>query len=151
MAIDKKIDFEMRFADIVVSKFSLYDLKKEFNKNVFPLIEFHSNFSFMAMPEQEQVVCIVAIKLLMIETKEEFAEITIENTFNIKPFVDVIKSKKENVYDIPENVMQNLVAISISTARGVLSEKLKGTIAQKDIFPLIDPKLLTKIPNPPIN
>ena len=134
----KKITFNLRYAEINVSKYSQFDLEKKFSKDEKPLIEFQSNFQFRVEKEEDKLVCIVTVKLIVLETKEDFAELKVENSFNIKPFDEVVKIEGNDTYDIPNPVLHNIVSLSISTVRGILSEKLKGTIAQNEVYPLIN-------------
>lgn len=137
--MDKNITLNLRFAEIKVSKYSQYDLEKDFKKDAKPLIEFQSNFQFKVLEKEERLSCLVTVLIIIIETKEVFAELKVENVFEIKPFKDVVKSKTEDSYDIPDAILYNLVSLSISTVRGILSEKLKGTIVQNEVYPLVDP------------
>ncbi|MFZ2283071.1 MAG: hypothetical protein WAV86_04285 [Lutibacter sp.] len=141
---NKNITLNLRFAGIKVSKYSQYDLEEEFKKDEKPLVEFQSNFQFKVLENEEKVACLVTVKIVMIETREEFAELQVENIFEIKPFKDLIISKADNGFNIPDAVLHNLVSLSISTVRGILSEKLKGTIAQNEIYPLINPATIFK-------
>lgn len=141
---NRNITFNLRFTDIKVSKYSLFDLEKDFKKDNEPLVEFQSNFQFRVIESEEKLACLVTIKLVIIETREEFAELKVENIFEIKPFKDVIKSKSEDSYDIPDTILHNLISLSVSTVRGILSEKLKGTVAQNEVYPLVDPSSLFK-------
>jgi len=137
--MDKKnITFNLRFAEINISKYSQFDLEKEFNKDEKLLIEFQSDFLFRVLKEEGKIICVVSVKLIIIETKEYFAELKVENVFNIKPFDEIIKIESDDTFDIPDPVLHNLVSLSISTVRGILSEKLKGTIAQNEVYPLIN-------------
>jgi hypothetical protein len=143
--MDKKsITFNLRFAEIQVSKYSQFDLIKEFNKSKKPLIEFQSDFQFKVVKNEGKIICIVTVKLIVIETKEDFAELKVENAFNIEPFGEVVKTVDDKNYDIPNPVLHNLVSLSISTVRGILFEKLKGTIAQNEVYPLINAASLFK-------
>lgn len=136
---NKNITLNLRFAEIKVSKYSQYDLKKEFKEDVNPLTEFHSNFQFKILEKEERLSCLVTVLIKIIETKEDFAELQVENTFEVRPFKDVVKLKETGVYDIPDDILHNLVSLSISTVRGILFEKLKGTIVQNEVYPLINP------------
>ena len=141
---NKEIALSLRFAEIKVSKYSQFELEKNFNKENKPLVEFQSNFKFRIIEDEEKVACLVTVKLIIIETREEFSSLQVENIFEINPLKEIIKSKAENSYEIPDSILHNLVSISVSTVRGILSEKLKGTFAQNEIYPLVDPVSLFK-------
>lgn len=134
----KELTFNLRFAEIKLIKYSQFDLEQEFDLEAKGLIEFQSNFNFRILSKEEKIACIVDVKLVINETKEEFAQIKVENYFNIEPFKEVVKEKSPNNYDIPNPLLHNLVSLSISTVRGIISEKLKGTIAQREVYPLIN-------------
>ena len=135
---EKELTFGLRFDEIKLNKYSQFDLEQDFDEEAKGLIEFQSNFNFKILEKEEKIVCTVDVRLVILETKEAFAEIKVENFFKIHPFSEVIKKKSENNYDIPNPLLRNLVLQSISTVRGILSEKLKGTIAQKEVYPLIN-------------
>lgn len=144
--MDKKnITLNMRYTDIKVSKYSQYDLELAFDNKAIPLVQFQSDFNFQVYKGEEKVSCVIDIKVKILETEEVFAELKVENIFEIKPFSEIIKSKPgEEGFNIPDSIIVNIVSLSISTVRGILSEKLKGTVVQKEIFPLVDPLALFK-------
>ena len=52
--------------------------------------------------------------------------------------LNVFLKKVENRFDIPNGLLVNIATLSVSTVRGILFEKLKGTIVEKEVYPLID-------------
>lgn len=140
----KKINF--RFAKINTSKFSQFDLEKEFDKTEEPLTNFNSSFQFKVEPTTETVSCKVSVKVSIIETKELFCELIVENDFIVKPLNEIIRGKHDEIegdsYGLPTEVLRTIVSLSISTVRGILYEKLKGTIIQDEIYPIINPSTL---------
>ncbi len=141
---NKDITLSLRFAEIKVSKYSQFELDKDFDKEKKPLVEFQSNFQIKVLKNEEKLACLVTVKIIIIETREEFSELQVENIFEINPLKSIIKSKSENSYDIPDAILHNLISLSVSTVRGILSEKLRGTFAQNEIYPLLDPVALFK-------
>ncbi len=133
----KEITLNMRFKDIKVLKFSQFDLDKEVISLKEPLVQFQTNFQFRIIDSEELVICLISIKLVLLETKEDFAELKVENIFEIKPINAIIK-KDENSFNIPNEILANIASLSASTVRGILFEKLKGTIVEREIYPLFD-------------
>lgn len=127
----------IRYASINVSKFSQFDLKEEFNKEAKPLVNFNSNFQFKILPDRELITCIVSVNVSIIETDESFCELNVENNFEIKPLAKIIKTEKDGKFDVPTEMLKNIVSLSTSTVRGILYEKSKGSIIQGDVYPLI--------------
>lgn len=62
--------------------------------------------------------------------------------FFIENLKEVFKVKAKNDFEIDENFEANLVGIAISSGRGVLFEKTKGTFFNNFIFPIVNPKEL---------
>ena len=63
--------------------------------------------------------------------------------FQITPFDTIIG--KDNVgYKVPDTLILNLFNIVAGTIRGILYEKLKGTVLQNEVLPLIDVNKLIK-------
>ncbi|TXE16498.1 hypothetical protein ES731_13890 [Psychroflexus gondwanensis] len=133
----RKLD--MRFSSIKVNKFSQFDLSKEFDLSNKPFVNFISNFGFKITPGENKISCFINVEMKIIETNEAFAELKVENIFEIKPMSLISKPNNKGGYDIPNDILRTIVTISISTVRGILSEKLKGTVIQNEIYPLINP------------
>lgn len=139
-----QIEFALRYSNINVLSYSQYDISKIDDKKE-ASIEFQSNFQVKILKDTSEIVIFSTINLLSIDTKALLAELKIECYFEIKPFDKVIIQKSETEFQIPDDLLIQLISLSVSTIRGILHEKLKGTNLQKEIFPLINPKdLLNK-------
>jgi len=75
---------------------------------------------------------------------DKVCEIALRISYLIDNFHDFTKIK-DNKLIVPENVMQHLVSITISTARGILFEKLQGSFLSNIILPAINVSSLSKI------
>lgn len=133
----KKMTFEMKIDGIKIINFSQSNL--EFNKENKPKVEFRTDFAFGVFPDDSKLGCLLTIKVLLPDSIEEFAELKVEFSFKIKPFDEVVSIKGEDSYEIPDALMHNLASISLSSARGILFEKLRGTALQNEIYPLVNP------------
>lgn len=60
-------------------------------------------------------------------------------SFNIKNFKEVF-IVKENEITIPDQILSNLFSLALSTSRGVLFEKTKGSILNNFILPPLNVK-----------
>ena len=65
--------------------------------------------------------------------------------FMINNIESVVKHEKGST-QIDNNVLVILLNISISTLRGIIFEKTKGTVLQKEFLPIINPKMLLEKP-----
>jgi len=136
------ISYNLKYSEIKVNKFVQHDLEQEFDDKAVPLLDFTCAIGFKVFDEDEKFGCRIKIMANIIETGEEFCEISVENIFGIQPFEDVVTKKSEEEFDIPDALVLNVANSSISTTRGILHERLKGTIAQKVVFPLLDESTL---------
>lgn len=139
MEKEKKIDsFGLRIASIKTLKYTQSELLQEFNSDTDSLISFETTVGFKVLPEVKKITCLIKVNLNIQGTNEEFSQLDVEYTFDVIPFDEVVKKNGENQYNILDTVIDNIVDISTSTTRGILFEKLKGTIAQKEIYPLVN-------------
>ena len=60
--------------------------------------------------------------------------------FEIINFEDIIKVEADGKVNIPQQLIETLNMISISTSRGVMFSTFKGTFLHNAVLPLIDPK-----------
>lgn len=142
MSENKNLTFQMKIDGIKVNKFSLNQID-DIDENAIPKTEFLTDFRFGVFPDSEKLSFKILIQILIPELEnEQVAEIDVEVFFKILPFESVVTKLKENKFRIPNSLMYNLATLSISTARGILFEKLKGTPLQNIILPLVDPAQL---------
>ena len=138
MKKEKQTHLNMRILGIKTIKFSQYDLIKDYDTSADPLAEFETNFNFKIDLKEEMINCLVDVKIKIIETNEYFAELVNEFTFKVKPLANFVKVLPDDKNVINVDLLHNLSNVSISTTRGILFEKLKGTSLQNDIYPLVN-------------
>lgn len=132
----EEIRFQMRLSKINVLKFAQYDVE-EFDINREDAIEFESGFSIKVVEESNEIVIEVTLKIKIVELEKYFGELKVATTFHIIPFETIIKTEKDG-HQIPDSLVLNLFNIVAGTVRGILFEKLRGTILQNEVLPLID-------------
>ena len=69
-------------------------------------------------------------------------EFELEFHFFIEDFASYFTHKKDEVPQIDENLGFSMLAISYSTARGIIYSKTQGSVLSGIILPVIDPKNL---------
>ncbi len=131
-----EIVFNIRILDIKVLKFSQFELLQEFDESKFPLVEFQTSFNFKVIENESKINSIITVKIKMIETNEYFAELIVESSFSVTPIEKLITKKEDETYDVKGIVLYNIASVSVSTIRGILFERLKGSMIQKEIYPL---------------
>jgi hypothetical protein len=137
MSENKEITFNLRMLDIKVIQFSQFDLIKEFDKIKFPLVEYQTDLNFRVIEVDDKITCLANVKIKILETNEFFAELKVETNFNVSP-LNLLAKLVDGKYDVNSQLLHSLGSISLSTIRGILFEKLKGSIIQNEIYPLTD-------------
>ena len=133
MAKEKEITYNLRILDIKVVRFSQFELLEKFDETKYPLVEYQTNFDFKVIEEEEKIISIITVKIKIIETNEYFAELIVETSFFVSP-IGIIVTKTENEkFDVKGIVLYNIASVSLSTIRGILFERLKGSIIQKEL------------------
>lgn len=69
------------------------------------------------------------------------AELIFKVVFDVQGMENIIEEDEERV-TLPEQLIVTLFSISYSTMRGVFFEKSRGTMAERLIIPIIDPKTI---------
>lgn len=138
MAKEKEITYNLRILDIKVVRFSQFELLENFDETKFPLVEYQTNFDFKVIEEEEKIISIITVKIKIIETGEYFAELIVETSFFVSPIGVIVTKANDNNFDVKGIVLYNIASVSLSTIRGILFERLKGSIIQKELYPLAD-------------
>ena len=138
MTKEKEIIYNLRILDIKVVRFSQFELFEKFNSELFPLVEYKTQFYFKVTEEEEKITSVVTVKIKFIETNEYFAELIVETSFFVSPINAIVTKNENGKYDVKGIVLYNIASVSISTIRGILFEKLKGSVIQNEIYPLAD-------------
>lgn len=133
---ENEIKFQMRISSVNVLRFSQYDIG-EFDPNRVDAIEYQSDFNVKVLEESNELAVETTVKLNVQELDSYFGELKVLMKFHITPFEKVIR-KENNGFHVPDALMLNLLNIVAGTIRGILYEKLRGTILQNEVFPLID-------------
>ncbi len=72
----------------------------------------------------------------------EYLRLSVFTEFKIPNLADIIIIHPDEKFEMDEALETNLLGIAISTGRGILYEKTKGTIFSELIFPAINTKNL---------
>jgi hypothetical protein len=138
MAKEKEITYNLRILDIKVVRFSQFELFEKFDETKDPLVEYQTNFDFKVIEDEEKIISIITVKIKVIETNEYFAELIVETSFFASPIGIIVTKTDNEKIDVKGIVLYNIASVSLSTIRGILFERLKGSIIQKELYPLAD-------------
>jgi hypothetical protein len=131
-----KVEFQMRLTSISVLKFAQYDIEF-FDTKKEDAIEYQSEFNLKVLEESSSILIETTLKLKVLELEKYFGELKVATTFHISPFEKIIKQDNDS-HQIPDLLVANLFSIVTGIVRGILFEKLRGTVLQDEILPLID-------------
>ncbi len=137
MKTNIKLGSKVRILDIKITQFSQFNITTNFDVSRSPLVEYQTNLNYRVIENEEKVVCLLDVKIKLIETNEYFAELKSEILFHVTPINNVVRNFNDN-QEINTQLLHDITSFSISTIRGVLFEKLKGSVIQNEIYPLID-------------
>jgi hypothetical protein len=114
--------------DTIEGKFDL-NYRWNLEQNLFAVI---FDFAYLSVDQESK--------------RTECLKLSIMTEFLVENLKEVFTVRSNNDFDIDERLETTLVSITISTARGVLFEKTKGTLFSNFVLPLINPAevILTK-------
>lgn len=139
-----EVFISMRLSEMYVQDFSQFALSKPVDSEKPLLINFNTGYKFQVFVETNHVQCNLKVKINVIELEEEFATITVVNKFEILELKNLIDQNQNDRLNLPDDLMLNLLSISIGGVRGIISERLRGTALDGQVYPLSDPKELMK-------
>lgn len=136
-----EITFSLRKID--TKYFNLRSPLREFDKSQSEIIRYHLNLGFPGSSPEGNLSLFVKVVAEIIETEEVVCEILTEFmyhivSFNKKPITDL------NEIKLPFDVVTTFVSIAISTIRGILIERSRGTILEYQFMPLFNPTKLAE-------
>ena len=135
----------IKYAKINVPYFSLFELENQYEIRKKHIVNYQNNFNFNTQKDKGIISCIITVEIVIQETNEKFGELRVENIFEVENLMDILTENKEkNDFNIPRDLIRTILSISISTFRGILKEKLKGTLLQDEVYPLVDPEFIMK-------
>lgn len=139
-----KKTFQMRISSINTLRFSQFDIE-DINIDRKYIIEYESNFGIRLFEATDEIGMEATVKMKIPEIDRYFGELKIVIKFFISPFREVVVKNSETDFNIPDILLVNFTNIVAGAIRGILHEKLKGTILQDEVYPLIDVNQILKL------
>ena len=141
METKQNIQFQIRNVEILEIELKNPEVKlpKEITFN------FNLTIEHKIDPHQKFIMVRVGIKVSNVEDETNIlGHILVGCVYAIKNFDEVIKKTSPTEYYIPDDIIDLLNSISISTARGVMTALFKGTSLHRAVLPVVNPKDLNK-------
>ena len=131
----KKIEY--RIIEITDFSFSFTDHRIDQKKALEAHIEVRAHIGFHK--EKKSTVIYITTRFYDNPKKEkQLFSLDVGVVFLITNFDDFY-NKEKDVFQLPNNVVIIFTSLSLSTVRGILFEKLRGTLYHKLILPVLDP------------
>jgi len=103
-------------------------------------IEFQTQYNFQLFEETSEIGVTSIVVLNLKRRNLKYAEMKTLVKFKIYPLSSVIRQDSSSSFALPDTLILSLTTIVTGTIRGILSERMKGTVLQNEIFPLVDLK-----------
>jgi hypothetical protein len=101
---------------------------------------FNINIESRIDAPQKYVFVIVHVEIKNDDQSIILGALSVSCIFDILNFEEVIKVETDGKLNIPQQLIETLNTISISTTRGVMFSTFKGTFLHGAVLPLVDPK-----------
>lgn len=142
--MSKEIKIGYRILKIHTTSFSIKDIQEEQLNVLFSngnsLVNIGSNINF----DKEKSTITIDIKTFLTKKGEnkKLVSHTGRTVFYIQE-LEKLSNKEENSFDLPSNFLLQLLGISFSHSRALLSTELQSTVyAEKFVLPVVNPNIL---------
>ncbi len=132
---ENNVDMQLRAIELLNNSLTLPS-----NPNT-PVTNFNFNIHIESRTDavKKLVFVIVHIDIKNDDLSAVLGNLSVSCIFEIVNFEDVIKVEADGNVNIPQQLIETLNGISISTARGVMFSTFKGTFLHNAVLPIIDP------------
>jgi hypothetical protein len=137
---DKEVNYQIQLKNIEILKCSI-----EMPGNIQEingLFNFNINIESKADANKNLIFVLVHITVVNDNKLVTLANLSVSCIYEINNFNELVKIDENGKMNIPQNLIETLNIISISTTRGVMFSSFKGTFLHNAILPIIDPKQL---------
>ncbi|MCF8381846.1 MAG: hypothetical protein K9H49_19915 [Bacteroidales bacterium] len=140
--MEKKIDIAFQIKGVELLEFELVPPKEALK----PQTVFHYNISLEHKINKENKLAFVMVRVfIMLEDKKTILGKTgVRCIYSVANFDEIIIEEVNNKIIFPNEIIEILNNISISTTRGVMVANFKGTFLHNAILPVVDSKSLKK-------
>jgi hypothetical protein len=109
------------------------------NQNI--IFNFDITSEIQVSAEHKMVMVIIGVKIFDNDKANLLGDVATNCMFFIENFSEIITTKADNTFVIPDNLLIVLNSISLSTTRGILWSSFRGTPLHTALLPIVDPKL----------
>lgn len=132
-----------KLSGIKIDQFSLKEPQKKFDQNKDSIVNYQINCTIPHKIINKNLLVLIKVIAIIIETEEILLEIQTGFQFEIDSINNKPLSQIKEI-KLPEDLVTTFVSISISTIRGIIFERAKGTVLQNQLMPVVNPKNLIR-------
>ncbi len=101
---------------------------------------FNINIETKADAPNKLLFAIIHVEILTEDQSQILGGISVSCNFELKNFDELIKIESDGKLTLPQQLVDVINSISLSTTRGVMFATFKGTPLHNAFLPIIDPK-----------
>ncbi|NLF43869.1 MAG: hypothetical protein GX587_14340 [Bacteroidales bacterium] len=130
------VDIQVKAIELLKSSLNMPDNQHK------PVSGFNFNINIESRADKARKLVFVIIHVEIKNEDQPFVlgTISVSCVFELVNFNDIIKFETNEKAIIPQSLIETLVAISVSTTRGVMFSTFKGTFLHGAILPIVDIK-----------
>lgn len=132
---------QYRLVNIDVSEFFLSNPKNKFSTKESNLVGYDFSANIAYNLELDHLIMSIGVRAKINETDEFIMNSIISFVYHVKNLSDSIKTDGKTK-SIENKILELFLSISISTTRGIIFEKTRGSILQAEIIPIVNPQHL---------
>lgn len=140
--LEKKINFGIKSISELGFKYvNPFEFKRDFTPQKYPI---EARLTIKYRWELEKDIFAVDLNYVFAfknedDTFNEVINLASVTEFDVDNLKDILTIRTVNDFDMDQRLESTLVGLSISTGRGILYEKTKGTLLAGFIFPIVNP------------
>jgi hypothetical protein len=101
---------------------------------------FNLNLETRADATNKIIFVIASVEIKSEDQSNTLGSLVVSCIYNIDNFDEVVTVEADGKLDIPQQIIEILKSISISTTRGVMFSTFKGTFLHNAFLPIVDPR-----------
>ena len=141
--MEKKLNMQFQIKGVEVLEVELKPPKKILSPEV--IYNFNLSLEHKLSAEQKLLMVFVGVKVRnKNDEKTILGRILVNCVYAIENFDEIVTKVGPQKYDVPDEIIELLNSISISTTRGVMAAMFKGTFLHNAVLPVVDPKKIGK-------
>ncbi|MBK8516086.1 MAG: hypothetical protein IPL55_07290 [Saprospiraceae bacterium] len=142
MEKSKQIGFQIKAIELIDSSFT--SLNKPRSEN--PNFQFEINLEHRISQENHIIVVICSINVFMDSKENMIGTLKASCVYQVESLSSYF-DKKKKVFNLPDQFINTINSISISTTRGIMFTMFKGTNLHNAILPIVNPSSFSNVEN----